>query len=27
MKYEMIAKDKKAKQYTYDFDGKLIAVN
>ena len=23
----MIAKDKKSKQFTYDFDGKLIPVN
>jgi hypothetical protein len=27
MKYEMIAKDKKSKQFTYDYDGKLIPVN
>jgi hypothetical protein len=26
-KYEMIAKDKKTKQFTYDYDGKLISIN
>ncbi|CAD8181780.1 unnamed protein product [Paramecium pentaurelia] len=27
LKYELMAKDKKSKQYTYDYDGKLISVN
>ncbi|KAM3131264.1 hypothetical protein pb186bvf_016582 [Paramecium bursaria] len=27
LKYEMMAKDKKSKQFTYDYDGKLIPVN